>query len=85
MVDVPHYTRDTLPTGQWARYRKTGTTEMRPITGPAVVETMEGPYTLPDGWRGFVAIDTAGYPYPVDAGVHRVSYELVCDEDGDDG
>lgn len=54
------YTRDDLPTDGWAEYRKVATTRMTPITGPCTVVTMEGPYELPDGWTGYLAIDTKG-------------------------
>jgi hypothetical protein len=77
MPDVPRYDRDNLPSGPWVEYRKVGTTRMVAITGPVTVETKEGEYPLPDGWQGFVALDTEGYPYPVDRAVHSRSYELA--------
>lgn len=63
MSDIPRY---DLPDGTWAEYRKVATTRMIAVTGPAVVETKEGEYPLPDGWRGFIALD---------ADVHTRSYE----------
>lgn len=69
------YTKEDLPVDGWAEYRKVGTTRMTPITGPCTVVTMEGPYELPDGWTGYLAVDTQGWPYPVDAAVHAESYE----------
>lgn len=71
------YDRDNLPEGDWADYRKVGTTRMVQVSGPFVVTTKEGEYILPSGWYGYIAIDTAGHPYPIDPEVHVQSYERV--------
>lgn len=61
----------------WRAYRKVTATEMRAAEGPLEVATREGIYTLPEGWRGFIAVDPDGYPYPVELDAHRVTYEPV--------
>lgn len=68
------FDRDNLPQAGWVTYRKTCSTRMVPLRGPATVITKEGPYGLPPEWRGFLAVDPAGWPYPVDADVHAASY-----------
>jgi hypothetical protein len=64
-----------VPVGEMALYRKTALTPMFRCDGPFVVVTQEGEYTLPDGWEGFVAIDKAHYPYPIELTEHRETYE----------
>lgn len=69
------YTRDNRPSGSWTEYRKKATTSMISVTGPFTVHTKEGKYDLPEGWQGFIALDSEGYPYPIDAREHKLSYE----------
>lgn len=69
------YTRDNLPTEGWANWRKTQLTQMKPLAGPCEIVTQEGSVTVPDGWQGFLAIDSGGYPYPVAGDVHAATYE----------
>ncbi|MGQ0774560.1 MAG: hypothetical protein ACT4NY_09105 [Pseudonocardiales bacterium] len=76
-ADVITYDRDHLPDGEWADYRKTATTRMTPITGPLRIVTVSGPHDLPDGWSGYLAVDVAGHPYPVDLSVAEGSYQRV--------
>jgi len=71
------YDRDTLPEGGWREYKQRGTRWMLPATGPLVVVTKEGAYSLGGDWSGFIAVDTCGYPYPVDAEEHALTYEAV--------
>lgn len=73
-----HYDRGNLPAPVQAmrRYRKKVPTPMIHVEGPFTVTTAEGLYSLPEGWSGFIAVDTAGHPYPVVDSVHRDSYEL---------
>lgn len=68
------YDRDHLPAEGWSNWRKTTATRMTPITGPCDVVTQEGPISVPDGWQGYLAIDSGGYPYPVAADVHAATY-----------
>ena len=73
------YTKDSLPepVEQMSRFRKITTTPMTRVSWPCVVETQEGPVTLPEGWRGWIAVDGAGYPYPITEEEHRRTYEAV--------
>lgn len=70
--DLPVYSRDALPQGEWASYRKTAITQMARIDGPFIVLTSEGPLRCQDG---FVAMDARGYPYPLSADEQALIYE----------
>jgi len=74
------YSKGNLPPGGWAGYREIGITVMTPVTGPFSVATKEGEYELPAGWRGFIALDADGDPYPVVADTNGLplSYERVA-------
>jgi hypothetical protein len=74
---IPVYEPGRLPDDGWRLYRKMTLTRMRPVVGPIVIVTQEGRYELPEGWRGFVAVDTAGFPYPIEATEHARTYEEV--------
>jgi hypothetical protein len=71
------YDKDNLPCPleEMPLHRKTWLTPMVPVLGPFTVVTQEGPVELPDGWEGFVAVDRAGYPYPVALDEDRETYE----------
>ena len=71
-IELPRYTKDSLPLGDWQYFRKTATTQMARVNGPFVVETLHGSVICQDGW---LAVDTAGYPYPIAADEHTNSYE----------
>jgi hypothetical protein len=73
--DVPLYEPHNLPGSGWTWWRKRTATRMVQIGGPCRVQTANGPVALPVGWRGYLAIDEAGWPYPVDDAVQRSSYE----------
>lgn len=73
----PVYDKHTLPKGDWQEYRKIGITSMIPVSGPLVVVTLEGEYSLPAGWRGYIAVDTNGCPYPIDEAMHAKSYVQI--------
>lgn len=69
-----------IPVAAMALHRKTALTPMfGPITGPCTIETQEGDYNLPEGWRGMLAVDKAGYPYPIELGEYHQTYESVGD------
>jgi hypothetical protein len=71
----PVYTAENLPPRQaFSEFAKQGTTPALRIEGPFTVETSEGPLTCSDGW---LAIDSAGNPYPIDAGVFAETYKLA--------
>lgn len=71
----PVYDGQNLPAAGWQWFRKRTATRMVQIGGPCSVQTANGRVSLPVGWRGYLAVDEAGYPYPVDNDVHRKSYE----------
>lgn len=57
------YSKDNLPDGFREYQRRVPVRAIR-IDGPFEVKTREGTLTCPDGW---LAIDTSGCPYPIDA------------------
>lgn len=58
----------------WAQFRKKTLTRALRIDGPFEVETREGTLTCPDGW---LAVDSAGWPYPIAADEFERIYEQV--------
>jgi hypothetical protein len=78
-VDVTRrYSREVLPqSADFRLYRKTSLTQMVRIQGPFEVQTREGLISCADGW---LALDSAGWPYPVAADEQAVIYELVTDQ-----
>lgn len=74
-AEHPTYDRIHLPRSGWRWWRKRRATAMVQLGGPCTIVTIDGPVTLPVGWRGYLAIDEAGHPYPVTDSVHRASYE----------
>lgn len=63
----------------WVRYRKRDTTPISPLIElherAMVVDTKEGEYKLPVGWRGRIALDADGDPYPIEESVFQRTYE----------
>ena len=57
-----HFTKDSVDATAWSRYRKRMLTPAKRIEGPFTVETKEGPLSCPDG---YLAVDGAGWPYPI--------------------
>lgn len=70
----PHYTRDCLPDDGWEEFSRSNTTKMVRIDGPFTITTKGEEVRCEDGW---LALDSDGDPYPVDAQVHRTSYTQV--------
>lgn len=68
---------DFVKEGDWQQFKSTAVRYMRRIRGPAVVVTQEGEYELPDGWDGWIALDSAGFPYPITAEEQAKSYEAM--------
>ena len=74
---IVRFTRDNLEKGlelQWSSYRKTTLTKMCRVPGPFEVVTREGVIECQDG---YLAIDSGGWPYPIDAEEHARTYELA--------
>lgn len=69
---IPTYTVVNRHQGPWRLYRKTFSTPMARVKGAFCVQTKEGLLTCQDGW---LAIDAAGYPYPISAQDHEQMYE----------
>lgn len=74
---MKRFDRDNLPVpvDEMGLHRKTALTPMVMVDGPFTVVTQEGDYTLPDGWRGFIAVDRAGFPYPIALTEYHETYE----------
>jgi hypothetical protein len=78
--ETKRYSPDQLPipVSEMALHRKTALTPMfGPISGPCVVETQEGDYDLPEGWRGMLAVNENGFPYPIALASYHETYEPV--------
>jgi len=58
----------------WAIYRKTRPVRATRINGPFTVETREGVLGCRDG---YVAVDSGGWPYPIDKEEFDRIYEKV--------
>jgi len=73
------FSKDYLPATddpRWQFWRKRpAVVRMMPLRGPATIVTVDAPTTLPEGWEGWLAIDSAGHPYPLHRDVHAVIYE----------
>jgi hypothetical protein len=76
----PVYSREHLPMPVEAMdlHRKTVLTRATMVDGPFTVHTREGAYTVPSGWRGFLAVDTDGHPYPIAVDEYHATYEPVA-------
>ncbi len=66
------FSKSNLPTGDWFVARKRVSTRFIEIQGPFQVVTQEGEMTCEDG---FLAVDEAGYPYPVARDIFFRSYD----------
>lgn len=68
--------------GPWHAYRKKAATQAVKFeaTAPTDVLTKEGEYSLPTGWKGFIAIDADGDVYPVEASVFERTHEPLLGE-----
>lgn len=69
---TPIYSKLNKHPGPWRLYQKVYQPAMVRIEGPFCVHTKEGLLTCQDGW---LAIDAAGYPYPISAQDHEQMYE----------
>jgi len=67
------YRKGELVTLDWPCYRKKHLTQAIRIIGPFKVETTEGILACQDG---YLAIDSRGFPYPIDKEEFENIYEL---------
>jgi hypothetical protein len=67
----------TFPQLNFKGYRKTTVTQAARMDGPFRVLTAEGPLECKDG---YLAIDSRGYPYPIDREEFEAIYEEVINE-----
>ena len=68
------YTKENLPDG-FNHYRKTHITQAVRIDGPFRVKTIDGAFVFcDDGW---LALDSRGYPYPINNVVFEESFEEI--------
>lgn len=75
MTDVQKFERGLLPTaGHFRLYRKASLTQATRIEGPFTVRTQEGWLTCQDGW---LALDSRGWPYPIDVVEFDRIYEVA--------
>lgn len=71
----PIYTKDSLPAGPFAEYAKVRTTRAIKVTGTFHCLTSEGNIaSCKDGW---LAVDSRGYPYPINSAEFEVTYTLA--------
>lgn len=69
------YSIARLPTGvRFEPYRKKAPTYAIRIEGKFVVQTSDGLVQCDDGW---LALDSRGYPYPIDADEFARSFEEI--------
>lgn len=56
-------------------YRKTAPTWIAgPLNTPVIVETVTGDHLVTEG-RVWIGLDSEGFPYPIEDGVMRATYE----------
>lgn len=73
------FTKDSLPTGEYQQFRKTRITDAIKISGTFHCITSEGNIaSCTDGW---LAVDSRGYPYPVNSAEFESTYEPVSTSD----
>jgi hypothetical protein len=70
----PTYGINSLPDTDWQEFVKATPTRMCRVAGPCTIYTLEGPLDMPTGWEGWLAIDSKGHPYPIDAEVQASTY-----------
>lgn len=68
------YKKGYLVTNFWPYYRKKHLTQATRITEPFAVETREGKLICQNG---YLAVDSKGFPYPIDKEEFESIYEKV--------
>ena len=69
---MQEFTRDNVDSADWPEWRKKVTTRATRIKGPFTVVTNEGLLACKDG---YLAVDSRGWPYPIDADEFAAIYE----------
>lgn len=59
----------------WFLARKKVLTPMLTVEGPLTVETQEGTLELGEDFQGYIAVDQAGYPYPIESAEFEKTYD----------
>jgi hypothetical protein len=78
-VPDPFFSKDDLPDGAYRRYRKTFAPRAIRIEGTFHCATSEGNIaSCTDGW---LAIDSRGFPYPINSAEFDATYDLVIPDD----
>jgi hypothetical protein len=81
MAFGPVFTRESLPDeGKFSEYQKTQPTKAMRVKGPFQVATREGIVSCSDGW---LAIDSDGWPYPIEAQEFARVYEPTAWQSSD--
>lgn len=73
-AEHPVWEHGELPQFGWKWFRPARAQRMAPIGGPCTVVTAGGPIRLRKGWRGWLALDSRGYPYPIATPDHQRDY-----------
>lgn len=75
----PFFRKEDLPRGEYRRYRKTFAPRAIRIEGTFHCATSEGNIaSCTDGW---LAVDSRGFPYPINSAEFDTTYALVISED----
>ena len=72
--DILTFKKECLPEKGWVKYRKKHLTKAQRIIESFEVETTEGILICRDG---YLAIDSRGFPYPIDKEEFETIYEKV--------
>lgn len=52
-------------------------TPMVLVEGPLTIVTSEGEVELPEDWKGMLAMDSTGHPYPISLDLYHKLYQPV--------
>jgi len=78
--EITRFTKDNIPpmdSEAWEWFQKKEPTRMVECDGPFEIETQEGVLHVPEGWHGWVAVDTSGHPYPITAEEQSSTYRRI--------
>ena len=65
------------PVREWDTYEKKVSQPVPMIrwSGAALVQTIQGESAVGPSFDGYIAVDSQGHPYPIELGVHEMTYE----------